>query len=138
MSDYLTATQAAERLGTSLTNVARWCRDGTLPATRLGIGRIWRIPVEAVEAFTPPARGPKPGAERKRLLDLAKEIIAEFVKDPFGEIKQPGWDFMTKELAQQGHCTRARARQALSKAIRMAKSNKDNPVGPWLDYIDQP
>lgn len=113
MSDYLTATQAAERLGTSLTNVARWCRDGTLPAERLGIGRIWRIPVEAVEAFTPPARGPKPAEDRKRLLDLAFELISS---------PDDSYDDLTVTiLARRGQCSRARARQALAKAIRMAR-----------------
>lgn len=124
MTNYLTATQAAERLGTSLTNVARWCRDGTLPATRLGIGRIWQIPVEAVEAFTPPARGPKPVGERKRLLEMAQEMVQSYGVDCISEnLESP-----TTILAHEGHCSRARARQALAKAIRLARGANHDTI----------
>lgn len=122
MSDYLTATQAAQRLGTSLTNVARWCRDGTLPATRLGIGRIWQIKAEDVEAFTPPARGPKPVGERKRLLEMAQEMVQSYGVDCISE----GLETPTALLAREGHCSRARARQALAKAIRLARAPKED------------
>lgn len=127
MSEFLTASQAAKKLGTSLTNVARWCRDGTLPAARLGIGRIWQIKSEDVDHFTPPARGPKPVGERKRLLEMAKEVVrltglAEL--DAEGETIQYQFDVFTVSLAQQAHCTRARARQALAKAIRLARGEQ--------------
>ena len=112
-NEYLTATQAAERLHTTLTNVARWCREGTLPATRLGVGNAWQIKVEDVERFTRPARGPKPARDRKRLLDLA----FEYIHGP-----EDSYDNLTVTLlARRGQCSRARARQALAKAIRLAR-----------------
>lgn len=122
MTNYLTATQAAERLGTSLTNVARWCREKTgtfASAKRLNVGksRIWQIPVEAVEAFTPPARGPKPAEDRKRLIDLAFEYISS-PDDSYD-------DLTVTMLARRGQCSRARARQALAKAIRLARAPKE-------------
>lgn len=129
MSNYLTATQAAQRLGTSLTNVARWCRDGTLPATRLGIGRIWQIKAEDVEAFIPPARGPKPVGERKRLLEMARELVQlapDLVKGYSSDRQSDYWEQFansTIALARVAGCTRARARQALAKAIRLARQS---------------
>lgn len=122
MSEYLTASQAAKRLGTSLTNVARWCRDGTLPATRLGIGRIWQIKAEDVDHFTPPARGPKPAEDRKRLLEMAQELWVEpGLNDLDADCDISQYEAILAILARRGQCSRARARQALAKAIRLAR-----------------
>ena len=48
--DYLTAAQAAARLGISLRTVRRRIADGSLPSAR--IGRAVRIPVVAIELPT--------------------------------------------------------------------------------------
>jgi len=48
-SEMLTATQAAERLGTVPVTVMRWARAGKLNAVRQG--RRWVIPAAAIDAM---------------------------------------------------------------------------------------
>jgi excisionase family DNA binding protein len=55
-SDYLTATQAASRLGISLRTVRRRIADGSLPSAR--IGRAVRIPAAALDLPVARAGGP--------------------------------------------------------------------------------
>ena len=55
---YLSAAEAASRLGISLRTVRRRIADGSLPSVR--IGHAVRIPADALEL--PVARGPEPAA----------------------------------------------------------------------------
>ena len=48
----VTATEAARRLGVDRKTVNRWIHAGRLPAVR--VGRTFRVPVSAVEAFAQP------------------------------------------------------------------------------------
>lgn len=57
-SVYLSAAEAASRLGISLRTVRRRIADGSLPSAR--IGHAVRIPADALEL--PVARGPEPAA----------------------------------------------------------------------------
>lgn len=58
-AEYLTAAEAAERLGISLRTVRRRIADGSLPSAR--IGRAVRIPVAALDL--PAARPPSAARE---------------------------------------------------------------------------
>jgi excisionase family DNA binding protein len=120
-AEFLTASQAAERLGTSLTNVARWCREGMLLAKKLGVGNAWQIPVEALDGFTPPPRGPKPAKDRKRLFEQAQQLITDYPLLTDSAIVGNELVDYAAVLARQAGCTRARARQALAKAVRLAR-----------------
>jgi excisionase family DNA binding protein len=66
--DYLTAAEAASRLGISLRTARRRIADGSLPSVR--IGRAVRVPAEAL--FLPVAR--PAGA-------AAREAVAPYVSD---------------------------------------------------------
>jgi excisionase family DNA binding protein len=50
MSDELTPSQAAKRIGATTRSVQRWIGNGSLPARRVG-GR-WRVAIDALDAFT--------------------------------------------------------------------------------------
>jgi excisionase family DNA binding protein len=65
-AEYLTAAEAAERLGISLRTVRRRIADGSLPSVH--IGRAVRIPVAALDL--PPAR-PAPTAAREAVAPYA-------------------------------------------------------------------
>src|SRR5450756_1744921 len=70
--DYLTATEAASRLGISLRTVRRRIADGSLPSAR--IGRAVRIPTAALDL--PVAR---PGGS------AARETVAPYATDADGD-----------------------------------------------------
>ena len=70
--DYLTATEAASRLGISLRTVRRRIADGSLPSAR--IGRAVRIPTAALDL--PVAR---PGGS------AAREAVAPYATDTDGD-----------------------------------------------------
>ena len=55
MSEELSPSEVARRLGTSTRTVQRWITAGTLPARRVG-GR-WRVACDAFDAPTPPSGG---------------------------------------------------------------------------------
>lgn len=55
MEDFITADEAAAYLNRSGTAVRVYCREGLLPAVK--VGRDWIIKKEDLEAFTPPKRG---------------------------------------------------------------------------------
>ena len=66
---YLSAAEAASRLGISLRTVRRRIADGSLPSAR--IGHAVRIPADALEL--PVARGPEPAA---------REATVPYGRDP--------------------------------------------------------
>ena len=66
---YLSAAEAASRLGISLRTIRRRIADGSLPSAR--IGHAVRIPADAVEL--PVARSPEPAA---------RETVAPYEPDP--------------------------------------------------------
>jgi excisionase family DNA binding protein len=66
---YLSAAEAASRLGISLRTVRRRIADGSLPSAR--IGHAVRIPADALEL--PVARGPEPAA---------RETAVPYGRDP--------------------------------------------------------
>jgi excisionase family DNA binding protein len=70
--DYLTAAEAASRLGISLRTVRRRIADGSLPSAR--IGRVVRIPTAALDL--PVAR---PGGS------AARETVAPYAPDTDGD-----------------------------------------------------
>jgi len=45
--ELVTSSQAARYLKTTRNTVYRWCRDGTLPAIK--VGGVWRVPVSALD-----------------------------------------------------------------------------------------
>jgi acetyl-CoA/propionyl-CoA carboxylase, biotin carboxylase, biotin carboxyl carrier protein len=51
MSDELSPSQAAARIGTTTRSVQRWIASGRLPARRVG-GR-WRVAIDAIDALVP-------------------------------------------------------------------------------------
>ena len=55
----LSATEAAKRLDTSVSNVKRWCRERRLIGAQKVGERIWAIPERALDGFTRPKPGPK-------------------------------------------------------------------------------
>jgi excisionase family DNA binding protein len=57
MSDELSPSEVARRLGTSTRSVQRWIASGQLPARRVG-GR-WRVAFDAIGAFDPPKEAPR-------------------------------------------------------------------------------
>jgi len=118
LNELLTAAQAAERLGVDSSTVARWCRKGLLPASKPG-GHDWLISPDALEGFTHPARGPKPGADRRRLSQQAAELV-----EVSPGLLNGSQDFETGAciLARATGNTKERARQALAKAIRRARN----------------
>ena len=62
-TDYLTILQASKRYGWARSSVNRWCREGWLPAVR--VGERWLIRAADAATCTPPPRGPQ-GKKRKR------------------------------------------------------------------------
>ena len=62
MSDELSPSQVATRIGTTTRSVQRWIKDGRLPARRVG-GR-WRVASDALDAFVVPTDqwGDRPGS----------------------------------------------------------------------------
>jgi excisionase family DNA binding protein len=58
MSDELSPSEVARRLGTSTRSVQRWITSGQLPARRVG-GR-WRVAFDAIGAFELPSEAPRP------------------------------------------------------------------------------
>ena len=66
MTDELTPSQAARRIGATTRSVQRWIANGSLPARR--VGARWRVAIDALDAFVtraaavgPPERGlPRP------------------------------------------------------------------------------
>ena len=62
MSDELSPSQVATRIGTTTRSVQRWIKDGRLPARRVG-GR-WRVASDALDAFVAPTDqwGDRPGS----------------------------------------------------------------------------
>jgi len=60
--DYVTTTEAAEKLGLSPGHVRQLCADGTVKGAQL-LGKTWMVP--ASFKWTPKKRGPKPKRERR-------------------------------------------------------------------------
>jgi excisionase family DNA binding protein len=58
MSDELSPSEVARRLGTSTRSVQRWITSGQLPARRVG-GR-WRVAFDAIGVFDQPKEAPRP------------------------------------------------------------------------------
>ena len=61
MTEELTPSQAAERIGATTRSVQRWIASGRLPARRVG-GR-WRVASDAIDAFTRRGKGAASGPE---------------------------------------------------------------------------
>lgn len=60
MSETLTTTQVAERLGVARPTVKLWCRQGRFPNAALeqtARGPVWQIPASDLKGFTPPKMG---------------------------------------------------------------------------------
>ena len=74
-STYLTAAQAAVRLGISLRTVRRRIADGSLPSVKIG-GAV-RIPVSALE---PPERWPATAAREAAVAYGSSETDEEYVR----------------------------------------------------------
>lgn len=47
--EMLTPEEVAEYLKVPIQTIWRWCRQGTLPAVK--IGKYWRVPREKLDAF---------------------------------------------------------------------------------------
>jgi excisionase family DNA binding protein len=125
-NDSLTSREVAARFGVHLVTVDRWLRDGLLPGASKR-GHDWQIPAESLAEFTPPARGPKPAADRRRLGEFAAGMVEDYpglLDYPDGWGGEPGDDFFSLAgiLASQAGVNRERARQALAKAIRRARN----------------
>ena len=75
--EYLTPDEVAEMLHMNRTTVQWWCRDGRIPATK--IGSRWRIPLSAITGMKEPEE-PPPRADKSISEDQAK-VIAKNVFD---------------------------------------------------------
>ena len=73
MSDDVSASEAARRIGTSTRTIQRWIATGRLPARRVG-GR-WRVANDAIGAFEAPD-APAPSAIRTLFVANRGEIAA--------------------------------------------------------------
>jgi excisionase family DNA binding protein len=109
---YLTAAEAAERLGISLRTVRRRIADGTLPAVR--IGAAVRIPASALEA-------PKPAGH------AAREAVVPHGTDDSKEDHVRRWNREhwpdTYENMLQG------LREAIAEILALSKLGRP-PAGP--------
>ena len=128
MSAPLTSRDVAELYHVHLVTVDRWLRDGLLPGASKP-GHDWQIPEAALEDFTPPARGPRPAADRRRLGEFAAGMVEDYpgLLDGSGTFYDE-FDTLAHELARQAGVNRERARAALAKAIGIArgKARKEN------------
>ena len=68
-TDYLTILQASRKYGWARSSVNRWCREGWLPAVR--VGERWLIRAADAAKCSPPPRGPNPGKKRTRKTQTA-------------------------------------------------------------------
>jgi excisionase family DNA binding protein len=115
---YLTAAEAAERLGISLRTVRRRIADGTLPAVRIG-GSV-RIPVSAIEAPPPAA----PAAARETAAPYGTvESKEEYVQ----RWNREHWPDTYENMLR-------RRREAFAELEEIAKRTKP-PSGPH-DTVD--
>lgn len=122
----LTPAEVAARFGVHPATVTKWCRDGLLPGASKR--HDWSIPAEALANFQPPARGPRPAADRRRLLDQAREMVETHPEllDSSGTFYSE-FDDIARELAGDAHITRVnleRARRALAHAIMQARGER--------------
>lgn len=58
MAQLLTTQEVARQLGVAKRTVQNWCKDGSLPATK--VGRDWLVQESDMKSFSPPTKGPKP------------------------------------------------------------------------------
>jgi acetyl-CoA/propionyl-CoA carboxylase biotin carboxyl carrier protein len=77
MSDELSPSEVARRLGTSTRSVQRWIGSGRLAARRVG-GR-WRVASDAIGAFAPPTET-EPGPIRTVFIANRGEIAARIAR----------------------------------------------------------
>lgn len=62
--EMLTPNEVAEYLKVPLHTVWRWCRQGTLPAVK--IGKYWRIPRDELDSFIKSKGNWSPERQRER------------------------------------------------------------------------
>jgi excisionase family DNA binding protein len=115
---YLTAVQAAERLGISLRTVRRRIADGSLPSVKIG-GAV-RVPVSALE----PPSAPAPRAAREAAIAYGSTETDEAYIRRWNRERWPdSWERML-----------GRRRQAFAELERLSKLTKP-PSGPH-DTVD--
>ena len=114
---YLTAVQAAARLGISLRTVRRRIADGSLPSVKIG-GAV-RVPASALE---PPATYPQVAA-REAAVAYGSETDEEYIRRWNRDHWPDSWERML-----------GRRRQAFADLERLSKLTKP-PSGPH-DTVD--
>ena len=115
---YLTAAEAAERLGISLRTVRRRIADGSLPSVKLG-GAV-RIPVSALE---PPESAPPHAAREAAVAYGTKETDEEYIRRWNREHWPDSWERML-----------GRRREAFA-TLEIARKQTRPPTGPH-DTVD--
>jgi excisionase family DNA binding protein len=115
---YLTAVQAAARLGISLRTVRRRIADGSLPSVKIG-GAV-RVPASALEP--PPAPAPKAARETAVAYGSA-ETDEEYIRRWNRDHWPNSWERML-----------GRRRQAFAELERLSKLTRP-PSGPH-DTVD--
>lgn len=114
---YLTAAQAADRLGISLRTVRRRIADGSLPSVRIG-GAV-RVPASAL---APPQPRP-PVAAREAVVAYGSETDEEYIRRWNRDHWPDSWARMLE-----------RRRQAFADLARLSRLTKP-PSGPH-DTVD--
>jgi excisionase family DNA binding protein len=114
---YLTAAEAATRLGISLRTVRRRIADGSLPSRK--IGAAVRIPASALE---PPSARP-PAAAHETTVAYGSETDAEYIRRWNREHWPDSWERMLE-----------RRRHAFAELEQLSKRTKP-PSGPH-DTVD--
>ena len=116
---YLTAAQAADRLGISLRTVRRRIADGSLPSVK--IGSAVRVPASALAP--PPAPAPKTVREAAVAYGTPRESDEAYIRRWNREHWPDSWERMLE-----------RRRQAFAELERLSKLTKP-PSGPH-DTVD--
>jgi acetyl-CoA/propionyl-CoA carboxylase biotin carboxyl carrier protein len=123
MTDELSPSQAAARIGATTRSVQRWIANGSLPARRVG-GR-WRVASDALDAFMFPSPPQQPAVMPRQTSPT---------KAGAGADRDPGMPIRTLFVANRGEIARRIGRTAGRLGIRVAVAPTDGDGA--IDLLD--